>query len=202
MAHFPTQLIRHGEKFKHSDKTGLSEKGIQRAKCLTEVFVGRSRGGRHQRHSGTHEIDYIIAQDFKPSGQRRRPYETVKPLAKKYGIPLHHSCDRDDPDCVVSKIKKRSRRGENVLVVWEHARLSHIADALGVKGLVYPSDRYDIVFKIRGGKVHSIFSEECDGLDGEWSHWKAKRKGRHGKSPLGGRLIDDESWADNESRHD
>jgi hypothetical protein len=140
-------------------------------------------------------IDVIYAQDFKPSGQRRRPYETVKPLAKKYNIPLHHSCDRDDTKCIVHKIKKQSRKGNNVLVVWEHARLSHIADGLGVKGLVYPSDRYDIVFKIRGKKVHSIFSEECEDLDDEWIDWEAKRKGRRGKSPHRGRLIDDESWA-------
>jgi len=182
------QLIRHGEKVRKSDKTGLSEKGLQRAKCLTDIFGDQGHG--------SHEIDYILAQDFKPSGQRRRPYETVKPLAKKHHLPLDHSCDRDDTDCVVHKIKKKTIRGENVLVVWEHARLSHIANGLGVRGLVYPSQRYDIVFKIRGGKVHSIFSEECEGLDSEWIHWKAKRKGRHGKSPNGGRLIDDESWAD------
>lgn len=181
---------------KKSDKTGLSERGIQRAKCLTDVFVGEDYDDHHGKHSGSHEIDYIFAQDFKPTGQRRRPYETVKPLSKKHGITLNHSCDRDDTHCVVHKIKKKSRKGMNVLVVWEHARLSHIADALGVKGLVYPSDRYDIVFKLRGGKVHSIFSEECDGLDSEWKHWKAKRRGRHGKSPKDGRLIDDESWAD------
>jgi hypothetical protein len=182
------QLIRHGEKVKKSDETGLSERGVKRAKCLVDVFAPEG-------HGGSHEIDYILAQDFKPSGQRRRPFETVKPLAKKHGIRLDHSCDRDDTDCAVHKIKKKSRKGKNVLVVWEHARLSHIADALGVKGLVYPSERYDIVFKIRGGKVHSIFSEECKGLDREWFHWKAERKGRHGKSPNGGRLIDDESWA-------
>ena len=80
--------------------------------------------------------------------------------------------------------------------MWEHARLSRIARALGVKGLVYPSSRYDVIFKVKGRKVHAIFSEECDGLDNEWFHWKGKRLGKHGKSPHGGRLIDDESWAD------
>ena len=194
------QLIRHGEKVKSSDKTGLSDRGVQRAKCLINVF-----GRRSSKIDDTHDarrsevrypVDYILAQDFKPSGQRRRPYETVKPLAKYHGIKLDHSCDRDDEQCASHKIKKRTRAGKNVLVVWEHARLSEIARELGVKGLAYPSERYDIVFKIRGKKVHSIVSEKCQGLDEEWMHWKSERKGKHGRSPDGGRLIDDESWAD------
>lgn len=37
------QLIRHGEKFKDSDKSGLSAKGMMRAKCLVDVF------GKHGR---------------------------------------------------------------------------------------------------------------------------------------------------------
>ena len=185
-------LIRHGEKVRNSDKTGLSDRGIKRSKCLIDVFGGRES-------SSTYHIDYILAQDFKPSGQRRRPYETVKPLAKKHHIPLDHSCDRDDTKCAIHHIKKRTRKGQNVLVVWEHARLSNIANALGVKGLVYPSSRYDIVFKIRGKKVHSIFSEGCQGLDEEWADWQPERKGKHGKAPHGGRLIDDESWASSKS---
>lgn len=187
-------LIRHGEKVRNSDKTGLSDRGIKRSKCLIDVFGDR-------KSSSTYHIDYILAQDFKPSGQRRRPYETVKPLAKKHHTPLDHSCDRDDTKCAVDHIKKRTRKGQNVLVVWEHARLSNIAKALGVKGLVYPSSRYDIVFKIRGKKVHSIFSEGCQGLDEEWANWQPERKGKHGKAPHGGRLIDDESWATSKSSY-
>lgn len=180
---------------KKSDKTGLSDRGVKRAKCLTSVFGNR-------RARVTYPIDYILAQDFKPSGQRRRPFETVKPLAKKYGIKLNHKCDRDDTKCAVRKIKKRARAGKNVLVVWEHARLSKIAAALGIKGLVYPSERYDIIFKIKGRKVHSIVSERCEGLDEDWMEWKSEKKGKHGKSPRGGRLVDDESWADDAKEKD
>ena len=181
-------LIRHGEKFRDTDKVGLSERGVRRAKCLSHIF---SKDGREK----TLRIDYILAQDFKTNGQKRRPYETVKPLAKKHDIKLNHSCDRDDTKCAARKIRKRAARGENVLVVWEHKRLTQIAKALGVKGLMYPSERYDVVFKLRGNKVHSIYSEGCPDLDDKWLHWKDKRRGKHGKSPHGGRMIDDESWA-------
>lgn len=80
--------------------------------------------------------------------------------------------------------------------MWEHARLSNIARSLGVKGLHYPSKRYDVVFKIRKSKVHGIYSEECAGLDDAWFKWRGKRKSRHGKGGIGGRLVDDESWAE------
>lgn len=124
------------------------------------------------------------------------------------GIPLDHSCDRDDTSCAAKKIHratrphKDGRQGENLLVVWEHARLSDIARKLGVHGLVYPSERYDVVFKLRHGKVHAIYSEECDGLDERWIHWRGRPGGKHGKGGKGGRLIDDESWADDEDRED
>lgn len=170
---------------KNEDKTGLSEKGLKRAKCLRNIF-GDSR----------HDITYILAQDFKPDGRRRRPYETVHPLAKALEVPLDHHCDRDDTKCAVKMIKNKSRKGNNVLVVWEHARLTNIAEGLGINGLAYPSERYDVVFKLRHGKVHEIYSEECPGLDEQWIDWHGKRRGKHGKGGHGGRLVDDESWVD------
>ncbi|PWN36863.1 uncharacterized protein FA14DRAFT_159178 [Meira miltonrushii] len=177
-------LIRHGEKFKDSDKAGLSARGIRRARCLRNVFGKRG-----------HMIDFIMAQDFKPNGKRKRPYETVAPLAKLLDIPLDHTCDRDDEKCAAKMIQKHARRSENVLVVWEHKRLSDIAKRLGVTGLKYPEKRYDVIFKLRNGKVHAIYSEECNGLDEQWFHWHGKKKGKHGKGGQNGRLIDDESWA-------
>lgn len=177
-------LIRHGEKFKDSDQTGLSARGIRRAHCLRTVF---GKNGD--------KIDFILAQDFKPNGKRKRPFETVSPLAKMLDIPLDHTCDRDDEKCAAKKIQKHARRSENVLVVWEHKRLSDIAKRLGINGLQYPEKRYDVIFKLRGGKVHAIYSEECNGLDEQWFHWHGKKKGKHGKGGQNGRLIDDESWA-------
>lgn len=177
-------LIRHGEKFKDSDKAGLSARGIRRARCLRSVFGKRG-----------HKIDFIMAQDFKPNGKRKRPFETVAPLAKALDIPLDHTCDRDDEKCAAKKIQKHARRSENVLVVWEHKRLSDIAERLGVTGLSYPEKRYDVIFKLRDGKVHAIYSEECNGLDEQWFNWHGKKKGKHGKGGQNGRLIDDESWA-------
>lgn len=180
-------LIRHGEKMEnHPKRPGLSERGLRRARCLRSVFGPDGRA-----------IDFVLAQDFKPNGKRRRPYETVKPLARALDIPLDHTCDRDDTQCIVGKIKRHAdRNGENVLVVWEHARLTNIAKKLGISGLRYPDDRYDVVFKIRNGKVHAIYSEECNGLDEQWINWRGKKKGKHGKGGVDGRLVDDESWAD------
>lgn len=40
---------------------------------------------------GKHNIGLIIAQSFEDDGSRARPYETVLPLSKDLGLPIHHS---------------------------------------------------------------------------------------------------------------
>ena len=134
--------------------------------------------------------DYIIVQDYKSNGKRIRPYNTVKPLADKLGLEVDHHCDKKDEDCVYDTIKKAAKDGKRtILVCWEHKHLTDIAEKLGIKGFEYPDDRFDVVFSEENGKVDSIFSEECPGLDDKYYGWVGKRD----SDP---KLISESSWAD------
>ncbi|CAK7273369.1 hypothetical protein SEPCBS57363_005618 [Sporothrix epigloea] len=96
-------MIRHGEK--PDAGNGLAAEGLERAKCLRTLFGA----------SGSYNIGYVMAQQPKSNGKRRRPLDTVKPLAKELGLKVDTSCDRDDMACVVKKITGYKGRG-NILL--------------------------------------------------------------------------------------
>ncbi|EPQ26869.1 uncharacterized protein PFL1_05504 [Pseudozyma flocculosa PF-1] len=188
-------LIRHGEKVKH-DKTGLSPKGKQRAKCIKRKF---SKGQR--------KVDFIITQSFLENGRRKRPFWTVEPLARKLGVSIHHGCDRDDAACAARIALRQARQGQNVLISWEHKRLTDIGKALGVRGIEYPEDRFDVLYTLqlrrdglKGGplKLSDVVSEQCSGLDRKYRKWKpGKHKGGGlGKDAVWPDALDDEDEAD------
>ncbi|KKA29066.1 hypothetical protein TD95_005257 [Thielaviopsis punctulata] len=157
--HRPTvYLIRHGEKPKKGN--GLSAVGVQRAQCLRTIFGD---------HSDYH-IGHIMAQKPKSNGKQKRPFDTVKPLAKDLGLKVDTKCDRDDTDCVVNKIKNYTGKG-NILICWEHKRLKKIVRALGVTHKVasYPEDRFDLVWTVPPAyrRVTDVSSESCPDLDGK-----------------------------------
>jgi hypothetical protein len=116
-------LIRHGEK-PEDDGVGLSEEGLQRAQCLRSVFGAGS----------VYNVGYIMAQEYKPSkysaslsnhvevtdqfcadGKRKRPYDTVVPLANDLGLTVDVSCDRDDNECVTDVVNGYEGEG-NILI--------------------------------------------------------------------------------------
>lgn len=155
-AHRPTvYLIRHGEKPKHGN--GMSADGIKRSSCLVDVFGAQS----------TYNIHLIMAQKPKSDGRRKRPYDTVHPLAKSLGLKVDTSCDRDDMKCVRNVIKKYKGRG-NVLICWEHKRLTDILIELGMRHPPkYPGKKYDLIWEVPPdySRVASIKSQECPKLD-------------------------------------
>ncbi|KAJ4350029.1 uncharacterized protein N0V89_008650 [Didymosphaeria variabile] len=111
-------LIRHGEK--PDSGNGLSAAGQQRAQCLRSVFGATSK----------YQIGHIMAQTPKSDGKRKRPYDTVAPLAADLGLSVDTSCDRDDAKCVEDVVKGYTGSG-NILICWEHDALSDIVDELG-----------------------------------------------------------------------
>ncbi|CZT18410.1 probable phosphoglycerate mutase family protein [Ramularia collo-cygni] len=148
-------LIRHGEK--PSSGNGLNAQGMQRAQCLRNVF-GANSG---------YNIDTILTQQYKSDGSRKRPYDTVTPLAQDLGLTINHSCDRDDPDCVKDAVKAHRGSG-NILICWEHDALHDIVKDLGASDAPsYPSDRFDLIWKdpYNYSKVTDKYSENCPGLD-------------------------------------
>ncbi|CAO1620903.1 unnamed protein product [Jaminaea pallidilutea] len=155
----PVYLIRHGEK-PADGGNGLSAMGVQRSQCLRDVFGTDSR----------YNVGYIMAQEYKPNGKRKRPYDTVYPLSQDLGLTVDHDCDRDDTSCVISTIKSfndgNPSHAKSILIAWEHDALSDISKALGDE-FVYPDERYDLIFKIVDKELSagSPYSEGCPGLD-------------------------------------
>ncbi|OAA33337.1 hypothetical protein AAL_00802 [Moelleriella libera RCEF 2490] len=149
-------FIRHGEK-PGGDTNGLSAQGKQRAQCLRSVFGPGSN----------YRVGKIMAQQYKPSGKRKRPYDTVEPLAKDLHLTIDTSCDRDDAHCVKKAVEKYKGPG-NILICWEHKMLTELVAELGDDNAPdYPSDRFDQIWIDPSpySQITDIVSENCPGLD-------------------------------------
>ncbi|KFG79890.1 putative phosphoglycerate mutase family protein [Metarhizium anisopliae] len=150
-------LIRHGEKPADDDEPGLSTKGQQRAQCLRNVFGAGSN----------YHVGHIMAQAYKPDGSRKRPFDTVSPLAQDLGLKVDTSCDRNDSKCV-KKVVKNYKGAGNILICWEHKALRDIAEALGADNVKdYPKKRFDEIWidPYPYSEITDIVSENCPGLD-------------------------------------
>ncbi|KAJ5179271.1 phosphoglycerate mutase family protein [Penicillium capsulatum] len=167
-------FIRHGEKPRHGG-TGLSADGLERAQCVRDVFASHSE----------YDIGYILAQRPKSNGKRARPYDTVKRLATDLGLEVDIHCDRDDAWCVRKSIERFKGPG-NILICWEHHRMTHLVEELGnddaptypddrqvfrdtvhVPGLTSNFSRFDLIWTNPSPytEITSITSEKCPGLD-------------------------------------
>ncbi|KAF5000632.1 hypothetical protein FDECE_11169 [Fusarium decemcellulare] len=164
-------FIRHGEK--PEEGNGLNAQGQQRAQCLRSVFGETSQ----------YNVGHIMAQTYKAGaffgglsgmrktnssdGSRKRPYDTVLPLAQDLGLEVDTSCDRDDSDCVKDVVNGYTGSG-NILICWEHKRLNNLVEALGADDVDnYPSDRFDIIWTDppKYKEITAETSENCPGLD-------------------------------------
>jgi hypothetical protein len=147
-------FIRHGEK--PAQGKGLNAQGVERSKWLRKLFGP----------SNDYGVKHMIAQRPKTDGKRRRPYDTLQPLADELGLTVDIDCERDNFKGFVAKIKSYKGEG-NVLVCWEHKRLTDLAAALGVHNPpIYPKDRFDIIWTCEE-PYHAILesNQECPGLD-------------------------------------
>lgn len=100
-------------------------------------------------------------------GSRKRPFDTVTPLAQDLGLTINHSCDRDDSDCVQDAVEAHNGSG-NILICWEHDALHDIAKELGDEDAPkYPGDRFDLIWEdpYSYKDITDMYSENCPGLD-------------------------------------
>lgn len=75
-------------------------------------------------------------------GKRARPYETVKPLAWDLDLEVDISCERNDYKCVQDAVKSHDGKG-NILICWEHHRITNIIQKLRDHDApIYPDDRW------------------------------------------------------------
>lgn len=68
-----------------------------------------------------HKIGLVVAQNYNRETQRRRrPYDTVKPLAKAWDLEVNLDCEVDEPKCVRKVIEEYARKGGKgeIVVCW------------------------------------------------------------------------------------
>lgn len=58
----------------------------------------------------------FIDLDSSIGGKRKRPYDTVAPVAGDLGLEVDTSCDRDDSKCVKKLIK--NYEGDGNILLW------------------------------------------------------------------------------------
>jgi hypothetical protein len=132
-----------------------------------------------------------LLTSFDIGGKRKRPYDTVLPLAEDLGLKIDTHCDRDKPKCVAKAINEYKGDG-NVLISyvpdhgifrrasntngstrsWEHKKLTDVIKALGVDDAEkYPSDRFDVIWTLSKNYkyIKDKKSEGCPGLDEKYA---------------------------------
>jgi hypothetical protein len=140
-------LIRHGEK---DSGNNLSPRGVQRSKCLAELFTNTT--GPFPTPPS-----HLFAYTDKSSN---RSMETLAPLSYRIGVAIDTDMGRDDVKGLVARIEMLPAE-ETMLVCWEHTVLTKIAKALGVVSPPsYPSSEYDWAWTVAGGKLTQV-NENC-----------------------------------------
>ncbi|RDA88864.1 hypothetical protein CP532_5462 [Ophiocordyceps camponoti-leonardi (nom. inval.)] len=152
-------FIRHGEKPRDHDDPYLSPRGEKRAQCIRKVFGSAS----------DYNIGHIMAQKPRRNGHRRRPMDTVAPLAADLGLEVDISCRKKDMECVRDVVENYNGKG-NILICWEHKRIKKIAKELGGRHLdKYPRSAFDLIWvdPYPYDEITEVRSEHCPGLDDE-----------------------------------
>jgi broad specificity phosphatase PhoE len=102
-------LIRHADKVSDAYDAPLSDRGLQRAKCLADTLADA-------------HIDQIFISDL------QRTQQTAAPLVSRLGLkPV--VIPNTAPDNLVEAI--RTSKSANVLVVWHGGTLPKVLQALG-----------------------------------------------------------------------
>jgi broad specificity phosphatase PhoE len=129
-------LMRHAEKPADPVDPDLSPAGLQRAQKLAD-YIPDTFGA----------LDFLLASAI--SRHSARPYETIKPLSKKIGVPIDSSCADNDYGAFASALLSDPRySGKKVLVAWHHGNIPSMADALGAPTGQYPNPWDPAVFNL------------------------------------------------------
>jgi len=145
-------LLRHGEKVPDEMDENLSERGQMRAEALASCLTTNS----------SFLSNGLPVALFAPKITRhdnvRRPYETLKPLARSLKLAIQMPCDRKDYRGLVSSIMKDpAYDGKTVVVCWVHDYLPAMAREFGIKSksLTWKGSVYDRFWVITFHRDHA-----------------------------------------------
>jgi phosphohistidine phosphatase SixA len=129
-------LMRHGEKPADPQDPHLSDEGRVRAEKLA-VYIPQTFG----------DIQLLFASAI--SKHSARPYETLKPLSKKLGLPIDATHADQDHAALASELLVNHRyAGQRVAIAWHHGHIPSFANALGAAKGQYPDPWDPLVFDL------------------------------------------------------
>ena len=153
-------LVRHAEKpdpkagiggVSHTgqaDSESLSVRGWQRAGALTVLFGADNA----ERTRLARPATLCAAVD---AGRSRRPYDTLRPLAQRLGLPIAEMASSGDVRTAAAKL---SALPGPVLVCWRHRELPTLARALLPRAAHcvparWDDARFDLVWVIEADRL-------------------------------------------------
>lgn len=153
-------IIRHAEKPIGSDPPfGVTEEGHHSPFSLTPL--GWQRAGALALRFDSDEMpapfvrpSALFAPKY-PDGLPHRPQETITPLARKLGLNIDLSKQKEETEAFVKDVLL-GQTGQDVLVCWEHHHIpplvAALAPALGLStenippcGLIWPDNDFSSV---------------------------------------------------------
>jgi len=119
-------LMRHSEKPSDPKDPDLAEAGVHRAEEL-RTYIPTTFG----------KPDFLFASAI--SKHSARPYDTLKPLSKKIGIPIDTTYADQDYTALAAELLSDPRyEGKRIAVAWHHGNIPSLAHALGAAAGQYP----------------------------------------------------------------
>jgi broad specificity phosphatase PhoE len=129
-------VMRHAEKSGDPSDPDLTAAGEARAKALADYIP---------REFGT--PDFIFAAAL--SKHSARPYETVKPLSKRTGVPIDTTIADQDYGVLASDLlSDADYAAKRIVVCWHHGNIPSLMHALGAAGGSYPDPWDPAVFNL------------------------------------------------------
>jgi phosphohistidine phosphatase SixA len=129
-------VMRHAEKSADPYDPDLTEAGKARAKALAD-YIPKEFG----------VPDFIFAAAI--SKHSARPYETVKPLSKKTGVPIDATIADQEYGVLASELLSHAHfAGKSIVVCWHHGNIPSLMNALGAAGGAYPDPWDPAVFNL------------------------------------------------------
>jgi phosphohistidine phosphatase SixA len=129
-------LMRHAEKLEDPTSPDLSDAGLARADELAEWIPVTFQAP-----------DFLFASAL--SRHSARPFETIKPLAKKLGLSIDATFADQDYAALAHELLTIPRySGAFVLICWHHGNIPSLAHCLNAKDGQYPNPWDPNVFNL------------------------------------------------------
>jgi phosphohistidine phosphatase SixA len=129
-------VMRHAEKPDDDNDPNLSKAGYARAQKLV-TYIPDTFG----------KPDFIFAAAI--SKESERPVETVEPLSKATGNPIHDKiADKDYATLANELLTKPHLADKQIVVCWHHGHIPKLMQALGAKPGDYPDPWDPQVFNL------------------------------------------------------